>query len=488
MKSLVPKRTSKATVRDIKSKPSNPVGLRRIKKLHFVGVGGAGMCGIAEVLLSSGYTITGSDLKLSEATDRLVRLGAVIQEGHRAEYVADAQVVVISSAIREDNPEVQYAKLRNIPVIRRAEMLGELMRMKFGIAIAGTHGKTTTTSMIGEVLTVAGFDPTVVVGGRVVNLQTNAQVGQSDYLVVEADEFDRSFLRLTPNLAVVTTLDADHLDTYHNLDEIKAAFVEFVNKVPFYGAVVICGDEANLRAIRPQISRPLIVYGVDPEADFTIRDCQFQGKNSRFVAWHGSQELGVISLQVPGLHNVKNALATVAVGLELDIPWSKIKSGLEQFRGVHRRFEILGVYNDIMIVDDYAHHPTEIVATLSAAHQGYPQRRIVAIFQPHLYTRTRDLFNEFGTALLNASLAVVLDIYPSREEPIEGISGELVVTAARKAGHSAIHYVPDKKQVAGYVTGLLRPGDLVITLGAGDVYRVGLELVSHFRTGLKTVI
>lgn len=458
------------------------MSLRKIKRLHFVGIGGTGMCGIAEVLLSSGYQITGSDLKFSEATDRLVKLGAVVYAGHRAEQVRDAQVVVISSAVQPDNPEVQYALSHGIPVIRRAEMLGELMRMKFGIAVAGTHGKTTTTSMIGEILTTAGLDPTVVVGGRVVNLQTHAQIGGSEYLVAEADEFDRSFLRLTPQVAVLTNIEADHLDCYKDIEDIKATFIQFANQVPFYGTVVLCADDANVAIIRPQISRPVVTYGLSGAVDFSAVDLAFSERRSAFNVFRGVEHLGQVALAIPGVHNVKNALAAIAVGFEVDIPWEKIKTGLEAFRGVHRRFEVVGDVNGILVVDDYAHHPTEIAATLAAARQGYPQRRRVAVFQPHLFTRTRDFFREFGEALRGADVAIVTDIYPSREKPLPGITGQMVADAAVKAGHKQIHYVPDKNRVTGFLGSRLLPGDLVITLGAGDIYRVGLELVELLKT------
>jgi UDP-N-acetylmuramate--alanine ligase len=448
----------------------------KIRKIHLVGIGGAGMSGIAEVLVTLGYQITGSDLRPSETTHRLENLGIKIKYGHSADNVKDADVVVISSAVKEKNPEVTAARERRIPVIRRSEMLGELMRMRYGIGIAGTHGKTTTTSMVGEILSEGGLDPTIVVGGRVVNLGTHARLGNGQFMVTEADEYDRSFLRLTPTIAVVTNLEPEHLDYYRDFTEIKSAFLEFVNKVPFYGRVILCWDEKNLRELISEIERPLTTYGLCSQADLTADSIRFEENHSTFEVSIKGKKTGQVRLGVPGEHNVKNSLAAVGVALELDIPWEKIQAGLEKFKGVHRRFEIKGQAKGVMVVDDYAHHPTEIEATLKGAKAGW-KRRIVAVFQPHLYSRTRDFHHEFGRVLLESDVLVVTDVYPAREDPIAGVTGELVWQAAKKLGHKNAFYVPRTEDVASMLTKMVRPDDMVITLGAGDVYKVGSELL-----------
>jgi len=452
----------------------------KVRKLHFVGIGGIGMSGIAEVLLNLGYQITGSDLQLTAVTQRLVDLGATVAQGHRASQVGDAEVVVISSAVKPDNPEVVEAQRLKIPVIRRAELLGELMRMKYGIGIAGTHGKTTTTSMVGLVLTEGGLDPTIIVGGKVRSLRASAKLGKGKYLVAEADEYDRSFLRLVPTIAVVTTLEAEHLDCYTSLEDIKGAFVEFVNKVPFYGAVVLCLDEESLQSIIPHVQRLLITYGLSPQADLRGTDLTFRGLTSAFDLVVRGNKLGRLKLKVPGVYNVKNSLAAAAVGLELGLSFSAVKKALESFTGVYRRFEVKGEVEGVMVVDDYAHHPTEIQVTLQAAKEGLG-RRTIAVFQPHLYSRTRDFCRDFGKSFFQSDVLVVTDIYPAREEPIEGISGELVAHAAREYGHRQVVYIGDKKKVASYLARQVRRGDLVITLGAGDVYRMGEQLIHLLR-------
>jgi UDP-N-acetylmuramate--alanine ligase len=448
----------------------------RIKNIHLVGIGGAGMSGIAEVLATSGYTITGSDLRPSETTQRLESLGIKVKYGHSAENVKDADVVVISSAVKDKNPEVTGARERRIPVIRRSEMLGELMRMRYGIGIAGTHGKTTTTSMVGEILSEGGLDPTIVVGGRVVNLGTHARLGNGQFMVTEADEYDRSFLRLTPTIAVVTNLEPEHLDYYRDFTEIKSAFLEFVNKVPFYGRVILCWDEKNLRELISEIERPLTTYGLSSQADLSAHSIRFEENHSTFEVFVKGKKAGQVRLEVPGEHNVKNSLAAAGVALEMDIPWEKIQRGLERFKGVHRRFEIKGQAKGVLVVDDYAHHPTEIEATLKSAKAGW-ERRIVAVFQPHLYSRTRDFHQEFGRVLLESDVLVVTDVYPAREDPITGVTGELVWQAAKKLGHKSAFYVPRTEDVAPMLTKMVRPDDMVITLGAGDVHKVGTELL-----------
>lgn len=434
------------------------------------------MSGIAEILLNLGYKITGSDLKPTETTQRLQDLGIKIFNQHKEENVAEADVVVISSAVKETNPEVVFAKKNKIQVIRRAEMLGELMRMKYGIGVAGTHGKTTTTSMVGEVLTEGGLDPTIVVGGRVINLGSHAKLGNGEFLVAEADEFDRSFLRLTPTIAVVTTLEAEHLDYYKDFEEIKSVFLEYVNKVPFYGRVILCLDEESLLDLLPQIERPTTTYGFSSQADLQANSLSLIENSSRFKVKIKGQELGEVSLSVPGIHNVRNSLAAIAVGLELEIPWQRIQKGLSDFKGVNRRFELKGVAKGVMVVDDYAHHPTEIEATLKGARAGW-KKRLVCVFQPHLYSRTRDFHKEFGRSFLNSDILIVTDIYPAREEPIPGVTGELVYLAAREYGHKNAFYVPNKDDVPSFLLKMVKENDMVITLGAGDIYKVGTELL-----------
>jgi len=448
----------------------------RIEKIHFVGIGGAGMSGIAEVLHNLGYHVTGSDIRRSQTTERLRSLGIKIFEGHDPGNIEGAEIVVYSSAVKLSNPELTEAVRRKIPIIRRAEMLGELMRMKYGIGVAGTHGKTTTTSMIGLVLADAGLDPTIIVGGRVKGLGSGAKLGRGDYLVAEADEFDRSFLKLTPTIAVVTTLEAEHLDCYRDLDEIKSTFVEYVNRVPFYGAVVLCLDERGLRDIIPRIERRMIAYGTSPEADLRAGDISFDGFSSSFDVLYRGEKLGRVELRLPGLHNVRNSLAAVAVGIELGIDFDLVSRSLGGFIGVHRRFELKGEIGGVKVIDDYAHHPTEIRVSLDGA-RAVGARRIIAIFQPHLYTRTRDFYREFGRSFSGSDVLVVTDIYPAREEPIPGVTGELIAGAARKSGHRNVVYIEDKGKIAGYVADIVSAGDLVITFGAGDIWRVGEELL-----------
>jgi len=446
--------------------------LGKVKRLHFVGIGGVGMCGIAEVLLNQGYRVSGSDLRLSEATEHLRSLGAEVAEGHRAENLGKVDVVVTSSAVGEDNPEVRAARERKIPVIRRAEMLAELMRMKHGIAVAGTHGKTTTTSMLGQVLTRAGLDPTLVIGGKVRMIESNAKLGGGPYLVAEADEFDRSFLKLAPVIAVITTIEAEHLDCYKDLEEIQRAFVEFANKVPFWGAVVACLDEKGVQAILPRLERRCLTYGLSMQSQLRAEGVTFDGMRSAFTVSNGSGPLGRIGLRVPGRHNVKNALAAAAVGLEMEVPFGTIAEALSDFSGVYRRFEIKGEREGVLVIDDYGHHPTEIEATLRAAKEAFG-RRVIAVFQPHLYSRTRDFHREFGSSFHQADLLVVTDIYPAREAPLPGVSGELIARAAREAGHRQVVYLADKEAVPAELARLARKGDIVITLGAGDIYKYG---------------
>jgi UDP-N-acetylmuramate--alanine ligase len=456
----------------------------RLRRLHFVGAGGVGMSGIAEILLqATPLEITGCDLARSENTARLESHGARIEIGHDPRHVESADLLVISSAVAEANPEVAAARARGVPVIRRAEMLGEIMRLKQGIAVAGTHGKTTTTSLTGMVLTEAGFDPTIVVGGQVHILGTNARLGQGEYLVAEADEYDRSFLELTPVVAVVTNVEADHLDTYRDLPDILDAFAAFANRVPFYGSVVVCVDDPGARSLVPRIKRRVVTYGQSHDAALQARDTRLEAGGTSFEVFDAGQgRLGTARLKLPGRHNVLNALAAIAVGRELSIPFETIAGALEAFTGVVRRFERKGERSGVLVVDDYAHHPTEISATLQAARQVYPDRRLVALFQPHLFSRTRDFSEEFGRALAAADASVVMDVYPSREKPIPGVTGELVADAARRVkgtGSGAVTYISDKTEVVGCLERTLVPGDLLVTLGAGDVVRFGEEYLQR---------
>ncbi len=455
-----------------------------LKRIHFVGIGGAGMSGIAEILLAEqvDLQVTGCDQVSSEVTERLIRKGAKVETGHSPDHLEGVDLVVISSAVSEENGEVQEARRRGITVVRRAEMLGELMRLKYGIGIAGTHGKTTTTSLIGTVLTEAGLDPTVIVGGRLRLLGTGARLGRSEYLVAEADEFDRSFLRLTPVLAVITTIDRDHLDTYRDLEGIQDAFVEFGNRVPFFGRLFVCLDDANVQTILPRLAeRRLVTYGFSPQADLSVVNLETHAAGSRFDVRSlrdGQRSLGRIELPMPGRHNVLNALAAVGVGLSLGIPFERIAEAIGRFAGVHRRFEHLGSWRGAALVDDYAHHPTEVAATLEAARQTFPHGRVFAVFQPHLFSRTLDQADAFGRSLLGADLAVVTDVYPSREKPIAGVTGELVVEAARRHGHRNVHYCPRWADAPAILDGQVGAGDIVVTLGAGDVNRLGQQMVA----------
>jgi UDP-N-acetylmuramate--alanine ligase len=456
---------------------------RSVKKIHFIGIGGIGMSGIAEILLDQGFSVTGSDKQLSEITERLEKLGAKIYEGHSPEHIEpDVDVVVYSSAVKMDNPEVQEAIRRKIPLIRRAEMLAELMRLKYGIGIAGTHGKTTTTSMVGLILIEGGFDPTVIVGGVLRDLGgTNARLGHGNFIVVEADEFDRSFLQLTPTIAVITTLEPEHLDCYGSVEELKNAFIDFANKVPFYGFVVLCLDEPMIQDIMPKIKKKIVTYGLNAQADVQAIDPEFSGRKASYTLIYKGKDYGRINLQVPGIHNIKNSLAGIAVGMELGIEFEKIKKAVERFRGVYRRFEIRAEVNGIIVVDDYAHHPTEIRAVLQAAKDGW-KRRVVAVFQPHLYSRTRDFYLDFGRSFFNADVCVLTDVYPAREEPIEGVSGKLIADAARDFGHKDVHYVPNKMELADYVLGLVKSGDMVIFMGAGDITKICGEFIKKLES------
>jgi UDP-N-acetylmuramate--alanine ligase len=446
----------------------------KFRRIHFVGIGGIGMSGIAEVLLTLGYTVSGSDAKASPITERLQLLGAQISEGHSAENVRGANVVVVSAAIRRDNPELAEAARLKVPVIPRAEMLAELMRLKYGIAVAGAHGKTTTTSMIASVLAAGNLDPTFVVGGRVNHAGTTARLGRGDYMVVEADESDRSFLLLSPAVAVVTNIDREHLDHYASLDEIQQVFAQFVNRVPFYGAAVLCLDEPNVRAILPQVHRTAITYGTSAQADLVISEVQLEGLASSFRLTYRGRDLGLFALHgPPGLHNVRNAAAAAAVGLYLDVSSEHIREGLSAFTGVGRRFEVKAVVGGITVIDDYGHHPAEIRATLEAA-RGY--KRLLVLFQPHRYTRTKYLWDDFCHAFNRADLLVLADIYAASEAPISGVTSEALAAAICAAGHTQVLYRSTLQEGIDALLAAARPGDAILTIGAGNIGRAADEL------------
>ncbi len=468
----------------------------KIQRIHFVGIGGIGMSGIAEVLLNLGYRISGSDLKTSAVTERLAALGATTFEGHTAANIAGADVVVTSSAIKVDNPEVAEARRLHVPVIQRAEMLAELMRLKYGIAIAGMHGKTTTTSMVAAVLAAGGLDPTVVVGGRVDAMGSNARLGKSQYLVAEADESDRSFLKLSPILSVVTNIDREHMDCYRDMHDVRRTFLEFMERVPFYGMVVGCNDDAQLRRLLPRVHRRVTTYGTSRGSDFLIRigtsqaaakqvgSAQAAGEHSplvRFEVTYKEKDLGEFTLRVPGTHNVLNATAAIAVGIALDIPVERIRSALDGFRGVDRRFQLKGKAAGVSVIDDYGHHPTEIRATLAAARQcGF--RRVHVIFQPHRFTRTRDLMDEFTTAFADADTIALIDIYPASEKPIEGITAEALASRIAGAGKREVSYAPSFSDAVALAANLAQPGDMVLTLGAGSVSHLGALILARLET------
>ena len=450
----------------------------KIQCIHFVGIGGIGMSGIAEVLLNLGYKISGSDLKPSAVTQRLAWLGAAIHEGHAASNVTGSDVVVTSSAVSADNPEVVEARRLHIPVIPRAEMLAELMRLKYGIAIAGMHGKTTTTSMVAAVLAAGGLDPTVVVGGRVDAMGSNARVGKSQYLVAEADESDRSFLKLSPILSVVTNIDREHMDCYRDMRDVRRTFLEFMERVPFYGLVVGCGDDPILERLLPRVHRRVATYGAGLGSDFMIRSTNPNAvatdhrPTSHFRVAYRGKDLGEFTLHVPGMHNVLNATAAIAVGTALDVPTDQIRSALETFRGVDRRFQLKGQAAGVSVIDDYGHHPTEIRATLAAARQcGY--RRVHVVFQPHRYTRTRDLMEEFTTAFADADSLVLLDIYAASEKPIEGVTSEALARQIADRGNRSAVYMASVSEGIAAVASHAQPGDMILTLGAGSVSQIG---------------
>ena len=453
---------------------------RRIQHVHFVGIGGIGMSGIAEVLRNLGFRVSGSDLKSSFATERLQKMGVEFTEGHGAENVGDVDVVVRSTAVREDNPEIVEARRRSIPVIPRAEMLAELMRLKpHTVAVAGSHGKTTTTSMIATVLGRAELDPTVVVGGVVGAFGSNARLGKSDLMVVEADESDRSFLMLTPTIAVVTNIDSEHTDYDDDMNDVRDCFKDFVNKVPFYGAAVLCLDDEHVQAVIPDVKRRRVTYGLSAQADISAHGIRFnQGFGSSFTVWRGSEAIGDVSLRVPGLHNVYNSLAAIAVGFELEVDFAIIAEALGNFTNADRRFQFKGEEAGVLVVDDYGHHPTEIKATLAAAKIGAGGRRIVVLFQPHRFSRTKDQMEEFARSFNNADVLFVADIYAASEDPIEGVTSEVLTEAVKRYGHKNAHFLGALEGAADILRGQVREGDMVITLGAGPVYRAAEQLLA----------
>ena len=449
------------------------------RNIHFVGIGGIGMSGIAELLLNLGHSVTGSDLKASKTTERLRELGARITIGHDPENLGDADVVVISSAVKESNSEVAAAKSRGIPVIPRAEMLAELMRLKYGIAVAGSHGKTTTTTMVANVLSGGGFDPTTVVGGRVMSLGTNARLGKGEFIVAEADESDGSFLLLTPVISVVTNIDREHLDHYGGLENLKSAFVEFINKVPFYGLAVICMDSPELSSITPMITKRFTTYGFSEHAELRATNVSTCGYNTAFTVLHRDVRLGEVVLSLPGKHNALNALAAFAVGLELEMEFDQIREGLAEFHGIERRLELKGERRGVRVIDDYGHHPEEIRVTTEALRESLGPKRLIVVFQPHRYSRTKLLMKEFAEALSGADIVYILDIYPAGEAPIDGVSSKLLRDEIESTGFRDAVYVSDKESCIEKVLEAARPGDVVLTLGAGNVWKLADRLVEE---------
>ena len=446
--------------------------LGRTRKIHFVGIGGIGMSGIAELLINQGFKISGSDLALSDITKHLTQIGAVISQGHNAETIRDADVIVKSSAVKDDNPEIAFALSQKIPVIRRAEMLSEIMRMSYGIGIAGTHGKTSTTSMVGSVLSAAKLDPTVIVGGIVKNYGSNNLLGSGKYIVVEADEFDRSFLTLSPIIAGITNIEADHLDCYTDLEGVKNAFVEYANKVPFFGSVIACLDDHGVQSIIPRINKEILTYGFSQQANVRATNVKFNNFETSYMALYNGDELGNIKLKALGDHNILNSLLAVATGLELDIPFKSIKKGLSEFNGVFRRFEYKGEKDEVTLYDDYAHHPTEIEATLKGVRDSI-SNRIVVVFQPHLFSRTQDFYEDFGRSFFQSDVLLIAPIFPAREKPIKGVTGKLISDAAIQSGHKNVHYIQTDEEIVSKIKEVTKPGDILITMGAGSIYKFG---------------
>jgi UDP-N-acetylmuramate--alanine ligase len=455
---------------------------RKVNKVHFVGIGGIGMSGIAELLMNLGFTVSGSDLNDSEIIRNLKTHGATIFEGHEAKNVKDCEVLVYSSAVPKDNSELIAAHENNIPIIKRAEMLGELIALKqTSIGVGGTHGKTSTSSMVGALLSHADLDPTMVVGGLVQNINTNSQLGSGDLIVVEADEYDKSFLQLKPTIAVITNIEREHMDCYDDMDDLFNSFAQFANSVPFYGALVACLDSPGVQYIIPQVKRPVITYGLSSQAEISAKNIRPNEMVTTFTLYQNNKNCGDVTLHVPGKHNVLNSLAAAAIGFEMGLDAKAIIAGIGSYGGVRRRFEIKGVANDVMVVDDYAHHPTEVSATLQAARDGW-DRRIIAVFQPHLFTRTESFYKEFAAAFMDSDILIVTDIYPAREKPIKGVTGKLVFDAARSAGHKQAHYIPELDDLQDALDNIVQENDLVITIGAGTIWRYGQSYFDHLNS------
>jgi len=450
--------------------------------IHFVGMGGIGMSGIAELLLNLGYEVSGSDLKSSDITDRLQRLGGIFYKGHAGQQVEGAGVVVTSSAVRSDNPEVIAAHQTSIPVIPRAEMLAELMRLKYSVAVAGAHGKTSTTSIVASVLAKGDLDPTVVIGGKLNSIDSNALLGEGDFIVAEADESDGSFLKMSPTIAVVTNIDREHLDFYQNLDAIKASFLKFIDSVPFYGLSVLCLDNEPIQNLIPKIKKRFTTYGMTSQADFQARNVTADGLRTTFSLYHHGADKGQIRLNLAGTHNVYNAMASIAVGVELNISFPVIKSALETVEGVQRRMEVKGTIDEVVVVDDYGHHPTEIKTTLQAVKESWPTHRIVVVFQPHRYSRTEALFDEFTRGFYQSDLLMVLPIYSAGEPVIEGVDSRQLCRGIKEHGHKDVHYVESMESAVSQLSKFLKPKDLVLTLGAGDVWKAGTMLLEALKT------
>ncbi len=454
---------------------------RKVNKVHFVGIGGIGMSGIAELLLNLDFKVSGSDLNDSDIIKNLKSQGAKISNKHHINNIKNCEVVVYSSAVSNENVELIEAVKRKIPIIKRAEMLGELVALKqTSIAIGGTHGKTSTSSMIGALLSVGKLDPTLIVGGLVQNLDTNSKLGNGDLIVVEADEYDKSFLQIKPTIAIITNIEKEHMDCYENLDDLKSSFIQFANSVPFYGSLIACIDCPEVQKMLHLVKRPVVTYGLSLQAEISAKNIKYHGENTSYSLYKNKKKIGIISLNVPGEHNVLNSLAAAAIGFEMGLKIKSIIKGLKSYGGVRRRFEIKGIKNDIMVVDDYAHHPTEVSATLQAARDGW-DRRIIAVFQPHLYSRTKDFHNEFAAAFMNSDILVITDIYPARELPIKGVNGELVYNSARSIGHKNVHYVPNIENIKECLDGLVKSNDMIITIGAGTIWRYGQEYFEHLK-------
>ena len=452
---------------------------RKVNKVHFVGIGGIGMSGIAELLLNLGFNVSGSDLNDSEIIQKLKSKGAQVFNDHSINNINNSEVVVYSSAVPNDNIELMAAVEKNIPIIKRAEMLGELVALKqTSIAISGTHGKTSTSSMIGSLLSAGKLDPTLIVGGLVQNLDTNSKLGSGDLIVVEADEYDKSFLQIKPTIAIITNIEKEHMDCYNDLDDLLSSFVQFANSVPFYGALIACIDSPEVQNILPLVKRPIITYGLSAQAEISAKNINFNQEQTNFSLYRNNKKLSEISLNVPGKHNVLNSLAAVAIGFELGLSIEHIIKGLKSYGGVRRRFEIKGIANNIMVVDDYAHHPTEVTATLQAAREGWG-RRIIAVFQPHLFSRTKDFHKEFAAAFMESDILIITDIYPAREVPIKGVDGKLVYNSVKSIGHKNVHYVPKLEDLKQHLDNLVKTNDMVITIGAGTIWRYGQEYIDH---------